>query len=225
MNRLSKKLGDLENNVLPELPRKETSRWSFDNGSVELNRNEQQFYNIVKNIGENVAPEEMTPDHIELMLKANRFVTFRILDLFDMWAKGVMCYNNPLMWHIFTLRFYWFLNEARAQINQQYEEERVYNEPDFNDLCPGDQAKRLEPLYSKWRRDLFTKESFMKFCDEHMKPLPELTPEQEKEMEKLEQLDKEEEEKDVKLLAEKCLSCRERCKWYCEQIGESKKND
>ena len=44
-------------------------------------------------------------------------------------------------------------------------------------------------------------------------------------MEKLEQLDKEEEEKDVKLFAEKCPSCKEKCKWYCEQIGESKKNE
>jgi len=53
-----------------------------------------------------------------------------------------------------------------------------------------------------------------------MKPLPELTPEQEKEMEKLEQLDREEDEREVKLLAEKCVNCSEKCKWYNETVKE-----
>jgi len=225
MNPLSKKLRELEKNVLPEQPKKETSRWGFDNGDSELNKVEQQFYDTVQAIGRNTAAEDMTPDKVELILKANRFVTFRILDLFDMWAKGIICYNDPLMIHIFTLRFYWFLDEVSKQISQQYEEERIFDDPDFTDLCPGEQDKRLAPLYAKWRRDLFTKESFTRFCDEHMKPLPELTPEQEKEMEKLEQLDREAEERELRLLAEKCVSCSEKCKWYSEQIEESKKNE
>jgi hypothetical protein len=225
VNNLSKKLHDLEKNVLPEQPLKETSRWGFDNGDKELNKAERQLYDMAKNIGERVEAEDLTADQIEIMLKSHRFVTFRILDLFETWAKGIICYNDPLMWHIFSLRFYWFLNEVSEQISQQYQEQQIWDSPDFMDLCPGEQDKKLKPLYDSWKRDLFTKESFSRFIEQHMRAPAELNSAEERELELLEQEEKEEEAKDIQRLAEKCVSCieKERCDWYAENSKMPKK--
>jgi hypothetical protein len=93
------------------------------------------------------------------------------------------------------------LTEVSEQISQQYQEQQIWDSPDFTDLCPGEQDKKLKPLYDNWKRDLFTKESFSRFIEQHMRTPAELNSAEERELELLEQEEKEEEAKDIQRLA------------------------
>jgi hypothetical protein len=125
------------------------------------------------------------------------------------------------------MRFFWFINEVSGQIDQQKAESDVYGSPGFFDLCVGEQDRRLAPVYAKWRRDLFTLESFSRFVDAHKRPISEITAalnagksaeqiakEDAEEEAKEEKQDQEDRDRDAKFLAEKCPTCTQKCDWY-----------
>ena len=97
----------------------------------------------------------------------------------------------------------------------RWREDQVYSEPGFFNLCKGEQDKRLEPIYSKWRKDWLSNESWNHFYEEHKPKLADLTPEQEDEDTILcEQEEKEDNEQEAKFLREKCPICKQKCTWY-----------
>ena len=68
---------------------------------------------------------------------------------------------------IFYTRFYWLIEETRKFKEQYDAEEEVFNTPGYWELCEGEQERRLAPVYANWNHDLFTPESFKRYCDRH----------------------------------------------------------
>jgi hypothetical protein len=85
----------------------------------------------------------------------------------------------------------------------------------------------LEPVYAAWHRDLFTPESFQRYCEEHhvfktTEDIQQLTANRTPEQAKADELDEQQIEADEKAadernqryLKEKCPTCKEPCDWF-----------
>jgi hypothetical protein len=89
-----------------------------------------------------------------------------------------------------------------------WQEKQVYDDPEYFNLCAGEQAKLLEPVYSKWRKWL-SEENWNKYYEEHearrvADSIREPTQQELEEEERLvERENAEEEAKDAKFLKEK----------------------
>ena len=68
---------------------------------------------------------------------------------------------------VFYTRFYWLIEETRKFKEQYDAEEAVFNTPGYWELCEGEQERRLAPVYADWNHDLFTPESFKRYCERH----------------------------------------------------------
>lgn len=110
----------------------------------------------------------------------------------------------------------------------RWQEDQVYEDPEYFNLCAGEKEKRLEPIYGKWRKWL-SEDSWNKYYSEHLKQkvaasIREPTQQELEEEQKLiERGNVEEEAKDARFLKEKSPSCTEKCKRYYEQLGVAKK--
>jgi hypothetical protein len=112
MNIVSKKLHELEKNVLPELPEKGTTKITWENRDIELDRAESELYKRANQILQ-TRTEEMTealergetaytplsPSDQAIVDTANRRLMARILEIFqaftdsfvtlkDLWLTG-----------------------------------------------------------------------------------------------------------------------------------------
>jgi len=138
------------------------------------------------------------------------------MELFDNGVAQYIHLNDPVNKFIFYSRLNWFLNEMGEWLFLRWQEDQIYADPGFFDICPGEQEKRLQPVYSKWRRWL-SEESWLKYSEENckIKDLPELTAEQIEEDAKLVASENAAEEaNEAKFLKEKCPACPEKCKWF-----------
>ena len=240
MNIVSKKLYALEKNVLPELPEEGTTKITWENGDVELDRAENELHRRATQILE-AHMEEMQQalsrgetDAIRLSSAdqaivdaANRRFMARILEIFQTFTDAFVTYKDPMANWVFYTRFYWLIEETRKFKEQFDAEEEVFNTPGYWELCEGEQERLLAPVYAAWNHDLFTPQSFQSYCERHhvFKTTEEIqqltanrTPEQARQDELEEQQEENEEkaatERNARYLKEKCPTCAEKCDWF-----------
>lgn len=241
MNLISKKLHELENNVVDDIPKTKTVLYIEDATEREIHKraNEilerqrataEQLHDILKENPKaevNIHALDLSTDEKAIVDKSNALYHYRVMELFDRAVAQYCHLNDPINKWIFYSRFNWFLSEMKEWLFLRWQEEQVYDDPEYFNLCAGEQAKRLEPIYSKWRKWL-SEESWNKYYEEHERrrvadSIREPTPQELEEEQKLIERDNAEEEaKDAKFLKEKCPGCTEKCKWYYEQTGEKK---
>jgi hypothetical protein len=240
MNIVSKKLHLLEKNVLPELPKEGTTKITWDNGDTELNEAENELHRRATQIlqyhtNELQAAKErgdttynpLSTDDQALVDAANRRFMARILEIFQVFTDTFVTLKDPIANWVFYTRFYWLIEETRNFKEQYDAEEEVFNTPGYWELCEGEQEKRLAPVYAAWNHDLFTPQSFQRYCEQHhvFKTTEELqqltanrTPEQARQDELEEQQEENEEkattERNAHYLKEKCPTCAEKCDWF-----------
>lgn len=233
MNRLSKKLRELETNIAPIHIKKGTSRLSSEcMGDAEREihaaavpilqslkaKAERASEMLKQNPGANVDISELqlSPEQQTIVDTSNRLFAERVMELFENVVAQYIHLNDPVNKFIFYSRLNWFLTEMSEWLFLRWQEDQIYADPDFFDICHGKQEKRLQPVYSKWRR-WFSEESWLKYSEANckMKDLPELTAEQIEEDAKLVASENAAEEaNEAKFLKEKCLVCPEKCKWF-----------
>ncbi len=240
MNIASKKLYELEKNVLPELPEKGTTKITWENGDIELDRAESELHRRAIQILEAHAEElqeamergettctPLSPSDQAIVDAANRRFMARILEIFQVFTDAFVTLKDPLANWIFYTRFYWLIEETRRFKEQYDAEEEVFNTPGYWELCEGEQERRIAPVYAAWNYDLFTPESFQRYCEQHhvFKTTEEIqqltanrTPEQARQDELEEQQEENEEkaamERNARYLKEKCPTCAEQCDWF-----------
>jgi hypothetical protein len=240
MNILSKKLHELEKNVLPEFPEKGTTKITWENGDIELDRAESELLRRATQILEAHAEEmqealargenaytPLSPSDQVIVDTADRRLMARILDIFELFVDTFVTQKDPMATWIFYTRFYWLIEETR-KLKEQYDaEEEVFDTPGYWELCEGEQERRLAPVYAAWNHDLFTPESFERYCDRHhvfkttediQQLIANRTPEQARQDELEEQQEENEEkaatERNTRYLREKCPTCLKPCDWF-----------
>jgi hypothetical protein len=241
MNPLSKKLRDLENNVVGDTPKTKTILQIEDSVEREIHKIAaellqrrhdvaQQFYNTLKenpNAPVDISALDFTPDEKVIVDKSSAFYHQRVMELFENGIAQFIHLNDPMCKWLFYSRLSWFLSEMQEWLFLLWQERQYYDNPEYSNLCPGEQAKLLEPIDSRWRSWL-SEESWTKYYEEHQSQrvadsIKEPTQQEEEEEEKLvERETAEEEAKETKFLKMKCPSCTEKCKWYFEQLGDKK---
>jgi hypothetical protein len=230
------------------MPEDGTTKITWENGSVELDRAENELHRRAAQILEAHAEEmqqvaergesTFTPlsssDQAIVDAAHHRFMA-RILDVFQVFTDAFVTYKDPVANCVFYTRFYWLIEETRKFKEQYDAEEEVFNTPGYFELCEGEQERRLAPVYATWNHDLFTPESFQRYCEQHhiFKTTEEIqqlvanrTPEQVRQDELEEQQEKAEnaetDARNARYLKEKCLGCMDKCKWYFEKLGDKK---
>jgi hypothetical protein len=240
MNTVSRKLHELEKNVLPELPEEGKTRITWENGNAELDRAENELHRRATQILE--AHKEEMQQALErgettyaplsssdqaIVDAANRRFMARILEIFQVFKDAFVTYKDPVANWVFYTRFYWLMEETRKFKEQYDAEEEVFNVPGYWELCEGEQQRRIAPVYAAWNHDLFTPASFQRYCEGHhvFKTTGEIeqltasrTPEQARQEELEEQQEENEEraavERNARYLKEKCPVCVEKCDWF-----------
>jgi hypothetical protein len=240
MNIVSKKLHELEKNVLPDLPEKGTTKITWENGDIDLDRAESELHKRATQIlqahaeemqealtrGETDVSPLSTADQAIVDVAERRFMA-RILEIFRTFTDAFVTYKDPMVDWVFYTRFYWLIEETRKFKEQYDAEEAVFNTPGYWDLCEGEQERRLAPVYAAWNHDLFTPESFQRYCERHhvfkttediQQFIANRTPEQARQDELEEQQEENEEkaatERNARYLKEKCPTCAEPCDWF-----------
>jgi hypothetical protein len=238
MNSINKKLRELESKVLDDTPKTETVLRIDDPVEHRLHMRAMgilqrqhavasQIYDVLKENPKAEVDEhalDLSPEEQLIVDRSERLYTSRVMELFDNGIAQCIHLNDPVNKWLFYSRFYWFLSEMRDWLYCAWREEETYNSPGFFDLCAGEQERLLEPVYKHWRKWL-TEESWSRYYEEHCKSksLPEMTPEEIAEDERLTaQENAEAEAKEAKFLKEKCSSCAEKCKWFREQTEKGK---
>jgi hypothetical protein len=240
MNIVSKRLHALEKNVLPELPEEGTTKITWENGDVELDRAESELHRRASQILEAHAEEmqealsrgetayiPLSSSDQAIVDAANRRLMARILEIFQTFTDAFVTYKDPMANWVFYTRFYWLIEETRKFKEQFDAEEAVFKTPGYWELCEGEQDRRLVPVYANWNHDLFTPESFQRYCEQHhifktTEEIQQLTANRTPEQARLEELQEQQEEKEEKAAAErnarylkeKCPTCVEKCDWF-----------
>jgi hypothetical protein len=153
----------------------------------------------------------------------------RIMDIFQVFTDAFVTLKDPMANWVFYTRFYWLIEETRKFKHQFDAEIAVFKTPGYWELCEGEQERRLAPVYAAWNHDLFTPESFQRYCEQHhifktTEDIQQLnanrTPEQAKQEELEEQQEEQEEkataERNARYLRDKCPTCTEKCDWFRE---------
>ena len=187
MNIVSKKLHELEKNVLPELPEKGTTRITWENGSRELDNAELELHIRAKEILErhNEVLEELeynlkhgiesdplltpmlSPQDEAIVNAANTWLMARMFEIIELFANVFVCHGDNMAKYVFFSRFYWIIEEIQKWKEQNDAQDAVCESEGFFELCEGDQEQLLKPVYAKWNRDLFTRKSFEQYIDKH----------------------------------------------------------
>ena len=240
MNIISRKLHALEKNVLPELPEEGTTKITWDNGDIEVDRAENELHRRASQILEAHARElqqavergektftPLSPSDQAIVDAANRRFVARIMEIFQVFTDAFVTLKDPMANWVFYTRFYWLIEETRKFKEQFDAEVEVFNLPGYWELCEGEQERRLAPVYAAWNHDLFTPQSFQRYCERHhvfktTEDIQQLTanrtPEQARQEELEEQQEENEEkaatERNARYLKEKCQTCAEKCDWF-----------
>ena len=240
MNIVSRKLHALEKNVLPELPEEGTTKITWENGDVELDRAENELHRRANQILEAHAEEmqealsrgetdviRLSSADQAIVDAANRRFMARILEIFQTFTDAFVTYKDPMANWVFYTRFYWLIEETRKFKEQFDAEEEVFNTPGYWELCEGEQERRLAPVYAAWNHDLFTPESFQRYCDRHhvfktTQDIQQLTANRTAEQARQDELEEQQEQaenaetdaRNARYLKEKCPTCAEKCDWF-----------
>ena len=247
MNSLTRKVGELEKNVISDNPSPEDTYLGTNNkDEIELfrlanqiqERQKQRALELQEKMKLNPAGDykaemeavlELSDKDQAIVRQADRIYTQRVMHLFDNAVAQYAHLNDPLAKYIFYSRFYWFLSEMKDWLYHVYMEDKIESEPGFFDLCEGEQDQKLKQVYDTWRKDWLSPESFERWCKAHPDPVPKvkLSPEEEAKAEAedealTEKENKETDENNAKYLKEKCPTCLTKCKWYNEQAQKTK---
>ena len=126
MNILSRKLRELEKNVLPELPEEGTTRITWENGDIELDRAESELHRRATQIleahmkemqeassrGETAYTPLSASDQAVVDAANHRFMA-RIFEIFQTYTDAFVTYKDPMANWVFYTRFYWLIEETR----------------------------------------------------------------------------------------------------------------
>ncbi len=109
MNILSKRLHELEKNVLPELPEKGTTKIMWENGDIELDRAETDLHRRATQILEAHAKEmqaaiergdttynPLSTDDQAIVDAANRRFMARILEILQVFTNTFVTLKDPM---------------------------------------------------------------------------------------------------------------------------------
>jgi hypothetical protein len=240
MNLVSKKLYALEKNVLPEFPEEGTTKITWENGDAELDRAENELHRRAYQILEAHAEEMQeallrgetevirlsSADQAIVDAANHRFIS-RIFEIFQVFTDTFVTVKDPMANWVFHTRFYWLIEETRKFKEQFDAEEEAFNTPGYWELCEGEQEKRLASVYANWNHDLFSPESFNRYCDTHhvfktTQDIQQLTSNRTAEQARQEELEEQQEQaenaetdaRNARYLKEKCPTCTERCDWF-----------
>jgi hypothetical protein len=240
VNQLSRKLHELEKNVVSDIPNFEDTYLTINNdveqrlhdkAKMILVNHRYQSENALKELknGSGVDVDksvELSPEEKVIVSKSSSLITQRVMYLFDLAVGSLIHLDDPICKWIFYSRLNWFLSEMQEWLFLLWRENQIASAPDFFNICIGEQEQRLKPIYAQWR-DWLSKESWEKYCAENKPPLKtyeDFTPEEKAQYDRdLENEALEEAEwleQDKRFLRDKCPSCTQKCKWYFEQIGE-----
>ncbi len=158
---------------------------------------------------------------------ANHRFMARIFEIFQTFTDAFVTYKDPMANWVFYTRFYWLIEETRKFKEQFDAEQAVFSTPGYWELCEGEQESHLAPVYAAWNHDLFTPESFERYCYHHhvfkttediQQFIANRTPEQARQDELEEQQEEIEEkataERNAHYLKEKCPTCPKQCDWF-----------
>ncbi|MFC1486604.1 hypothetical protein ACFLRN_02790 [Thermoproteota archaeon] len=177
MKNVNKKLHELENNVLPELP-DEVSIYIKNEAEIELSRNAQTIRNMypdVSNIWKNpnltlqekkektkAIYQELSPKQKLILSRDSAFMTRRLRDLVRTYFKTSFPVNSEKPF----LRVEWFFTEmdklAHAEhiIDSDWNHNRDEDKPDFDDYAWWNRVDlKIQELYPE---GIFTEESWNK---------------------------------------------------------------
>jgi hypothetical protein len=242
VNQLSRKLHQLEKNVVSSTPNFEDTRLTINNVAEQRLHDqakvimESYSYRLENaqnelNSGSDVDTDDLvklSPEEQTIVSKSSSLIIQRIMYLFDVAVGSFIHLNDPICKWIFYSRLNWFLSEMQEWLFLFWKENEISNAPDFYSICVGEQERRLKPVYDKWREWL-SEESWNKYYAKSkpaLRKYEDFTPEEkaqyDRELENEAHEEAEWMEQDKRFLHEKCPSCTEKCKWYFEQIGEKK---
>lgn len=173
-----------------------------------------------------VSELQLSPEQQAIVDISTRLFRERAMELFDNGVAQYIHLNDPVNKFIFYSRLNWFLGEMGEWLFLRWQEDQVYDAPDFFNLCSGEQEQRLKPIYNKWR-DWLSKESWERYYEQHCKSATrsyeELTPDEKAQLERDAENEERENaewiEQDKRFLRDKCPSCTEKCSWYNEKKG------
>jgi hypothetical protein len=247
VNTLSRKLRELEiNNVAPlhiEEGSTRLSPYCMSDAERELHSAALQIMQSLKTKAErasemlkqnpgadvDVSELQLNPEQQVIVNTSDRLFTERVMELFDNGVAQYIHLNDPVNKFIFYSRLNWFLREMGEWLFLRWQEDQIYDAPDFFNLCSGEQEHRLKPIYDRWRKWL-SEESWERYYEQHcrsaFRSYEDLTPEEKAEEERNAENEERENaewvEQDKRFLRDKCPSCIEKCKWYHEQTGNKR---
>jgi hypothetical protein len=139
MNILSKKLHLLEKTVLPELPGKGTTKITWENGDVELDRAETELQRRAIQILDAHAQElqnafergettytPLSPSDQAIVDAANHRLMARILEIFQVFTDAFVTYKDPMANMVFYTRFYWLIEVTRKLSTETWQAGRLH---------------------------------------------------------------------------------------------------
>jgi hypothetical protein len=234
----SKKLHELEKNVVNDTPKTKTVLHIDDpieckihdeayeilvrqhDAAVEL----QEMLTANPNAEINIHALDLTPEEKTIVDKSSILMHHRVMELFDHHIAQFVHLNDPIGKWIFYSRLGWFISEMKEWLYWLWRENQVFETPGYFDMCAGEQEKLYQPIRKNWRKWL-TENSWKNYYENHPPKIeqtpPEMTPEEiEEDRKQVEKDNAEEEAKDAKFLKEKCPSCKEKCSWYHETVKE-----
>jgi len=241
MKTLTRKVSELEKNVLSDIPKPEdTYLGTNNNDELELFRRANRIQEEQKRqatelqektkanptvdyTAEMKAILELSEENQTIVDQSNLIYVQRVMHLFDNAIAQHIHLNKPGIKYMFYDRFNWFLSDMTEWLSLLNQEFSTYDEPGFFDLCQGEQDKKLKPVMDSWRGDWFSDESFDRWLNAHPLPSSKLkSPKEEvREEEEEAKLTKKElretEENNTRYLREKCPTCKEQCEWYKKQ--------
>ena len=247
MKTLTRKVSELEKNVLSDIPKPEdTYLGTNNNDELELFRRANRIQEEQKRqatelqektkanptvdyTAEMKAILELSEENQTIVDQSNLIYVQRVMHLFDNAIAQHIHLNKPGIKYMFYDRFNWFLSDMTEWLSLLNQEFSTYGEPGFFDLCQGEQDKKLKPIHDSWRKDWFSEESYDRWCKEHpitfkSKFSNEETNEREKDEDIWDTERKADVEREERFLREKCPTCKEQCEWYKKQTQKGQKN-
>ena len=239
MNALSRKMHELENNVLDftvEDGSTIISSQCMSQGEVEINNKAIKLLEARKSFA-NELFKKLESDPKADVSEINRFFSDKekvivdssqrmyLLRAFDVMNVALFQYvhfNQPLQKALFYMRFHWFLDEMQEWLWLSYLEQSISED---KNMCEGEKEKLLKKqVYKNWRK-WFTTNSFQKWMKKNdasiFRKTKDFSPQEIEEMERKEtELEAQYKKEDMAEIRGRCAKCVEKCKWYQETIKE-----
>lgn len=158
---LEKKLNHLESKLLGPIT-DESIAFSY----YALSEPEQKLFDAINNLTKR-DPESFTEYEHKLLITAFERQTERMLRMFLLYARIVICKDDPLAFAIFLGWFGWFMEQAKQGIWQRLREDEIYNQ---KGKTWKQKEREADEFYKKhWKHNLFSEESFKKSVEQWAK--------------------------------------------------------